>query len=236
MSTQTMASISNAISALPAPYPRVSLIKHYKGTTLNLQGRIIAIDPNSAMIQATQRLTFPILDGMIHMRSKSFSGAITATIHPVDYAQGTFQLSELSYGEWRERKSERVQPKYPTYLAVNYGGVVYRSFLMDISTNGMGILVNRSIHRGSGLHTGAKILLDFQLEPAFEFKNIYGSIVYWQEVGQQLIKLGLTIFPDRDQEADLKTYIHRRHEEILAELKQDSICLREPCRVENLYF
>ncbi len=236
MSTQTITSIADVIGALPTPYPPVSLTKHYKGITLNQSGLIVAINPESATIQATQRRTFCSLDGMIHLRSGAFPGAIAATIHPVDYSQGTFQLSGMSYGEWRDRQAERVQPKGSTYVAMSYIHKTYRAFLEDISTDGMGVLANKTIDPTGKLQVGVKLLLNFQLAPELLFTHLKGMIVYRQKVGQQLIKFGLHLFPNAQQTSTFQRYIIQRYDEIMDELERDSIRIFEPRRVENLYF
>ena len=236
MSNQAMASIADVIGTLPIPYPPISLTKHYKGITLNQQGRIVAISPNSVTIQATQRRTFHCLDGMIHLRSGAFPGAISATIHPIDYTEGTFQLSDLSYGDWQDRRAERVQPKNPIYLTMKFSHKTFRAFMEDICTVGMGILVNSNIDIEGRLRVGGKLLLDFELTPEFPFTRLTGMVVYRQKVGQNLIKFGLHLFPNTAQKIALQNYIIQRHDEILDELEKDSIRMYEPRRVENLYF
>ncbi len=236
MSQQPMASLVDAINALPNPYPPVSLIKHYKGTTLNQQGSIVTINPDSATIKATQRLTFPFLDGLIHLCSRSFPGAISANIHPVDYSHGTFQLSDLSYGGWQERRAERVQPKCPTYISMSFRGRTYRAFLEDICTEGMGILASEAIDPAGRLIVGVQLLLEFQLVPETIFKNLKGRIVYQQNVEQQMIKFGLALLPDVDQKIALRDYVLLRQGEIQDELQEEYIRMREACRVEKLYF
>lgn len=236
MSYQTMTSTADAINALPKPYPPVSLTKHYKGVTLSQQGRIVAINPVSATIQATQHRTFHILSGMIHLRSGAFPGAISATIHPVDYTHATFHLSDLSYGDWRDRKAERVQPKCPTYIAMYFHRKTYRAFLEDICSEGMGILANKNSDPDGRLRPGVKLLLEFQLASEQLFFHLKGTIVYRKNVGQKLIKYGLRLLPNTYQKNALQGYITQRYDEILSEMEQDYFRMRQPCRVENQYF
>ena len=236
MSYQMINSVADAISALPNPYPPVSLTKHYKGTTLNQQGRIVEINPVSATIQATQRMTFHILMGMIHLRSEAFPGAISATIRPVDYTNGTFHLSDLSYGGWCDRKAERVQPKYPTFINMYYYRKTYRAYLEDICNEGMGILVNKTIDPDGRLRPGAKLLLEFRLTPEHLFINLKGRILYRKNIDQRLIKYGLCLIPNTNQKNTLQAYITQRYDEILNELEQDSFRMRDPFRVENQCF
>jgi hypothetical protein len=236
MSYQTITSVADCISAMPNPYPPISLNKHYKGTTLNQQGSIIDINPVSATIQATQRLTFHLLVGMIHLRSGVFPGAISATIHPVDYTHGTFHLSDLSYGGWCDRKAERVQPKYPTYINMYFYRKTYRAFLEDISNEGMGILVNKTIDPDGRLRPGVKLLLEFQLTAEHLFINLKGKILYRKNVDQQLIKYGLHLLPNTTQKTTLQAYITQRYDEIQNELEQEYNRIRNPFCVENQCF
>jgi hypothetical protein len=229
-------SVADAISALPKPYPPVRLTKHYKGTTLNQLGRIVDINPVSATIQATRRMTFHILTGMIHLCSEAFPGAISATIRPVDYTNGTFHLSDLSYGGWRDRKAERVQPKRPTYINMYFYRKTYRAYLEDICCEGMGILVNKTIDPDGRLRPGIKLLLEFQLAPEHLFYNLKGTILYRKSVGQQLIKYGLHLLPNTDQKTTIQAYVTQRYDEILNELEQDYIRTREPFRLDNHSF
>lgn len=236
MSYQTMTTLADAISALHSPYPQVSLTKYYKGITLNQQGRIVDINPDSATIQATQCLTFHILLGTIHLRCEAFPGAISATIHPVDFTNGTFHLSDLSYADWRDRKDERVQPKCPIYFNMYFCRKTYRAFLEDICSVGMGIMVNKTIDPDGRLRPGVKLLLEFQLAPEHLSFNLKGAIVYRKNVGQQLIKYGLHLLPNTDQKTTLQAYITQRYDEILNELEQDYIRMSDPWRVENQCF
>jgi PilZ domain len=236
MSTQPMVSIADAISAIPSPYPPISLIKHYKGTTLNQVGRIVDINPVSATIQASQRVTFHVLLGLIHLRSRAFPGAISATIRPIDYGDGTFYLSDLTYGNWRDRKTERVQPKCPIYIDISYYRKSYRACMEDISNEGMGILVNKDIDPANRLKPGVKLSLEFRITPEHLISNLRGIIVYRKNEGQYLVKFGLQILPKADQKKYIQSYIFQRSDEIRKELEQDYIRICDPCRVENQYF
>jgi hypothetical protein len=236
MSYQMMTSVADVISALPKPYPTVCLTKHYKGTTLNQLGRIVDIDPVSATIQATRCQTFHILLGIIHLRSGVFKGAISAIIHPVDFTHGTFHLSDLSYGDWRDRKTERVQPKCPTYVNMYFYRKTYHAYLEDISNEGLGILVNKNIYPDDKLRPGVKLLLELRLVPEHLYINLKGTIVYRKDVGPQLIKYGLQLLPNIEQKNTLQAYISRRYDEIQDELEQDYIRMNQPYHAKNQYF
>lgn len=236
MTTPTITSIADVIGALSNPYPPIHLNKHYKGITLNQRGQIVSINPDSVTVKETQRWPLPSLEGKIYIRSEVFTGAISATIQPVDYALGIYQLSDLTYGDWHERQAERVQPRCPTYITIYFSHNTYRAFLDDISAAGMGILMDKTIDPNGSLKVGAKLSLDLELGSKRLFFHLKGKIVHRQIVGHQLIKFGLQLFPTLDQKKALNHYSIQRRHEILEEMELDLFSMHEPRRVENLYF
>jgi hypothetical protein len=236
MSTPTKTSVAEVIDALSYPYPPINLNKHYKGVILNQPGRIMSIEPDSATVKVTEHWPPPSLKGKIYLRSEVFTGAIAATIRPVDFGSGIFHLSDLCYGDWCERQVERVQPKRPTYITLHVKRKSYRAFLEDISTKGMGILADNNIDPDGRLKVGEKLSLDFELESERLIFHLYGEIVHRQAIGSQLIKLGLHLFPSASQKTALQRYTSQRQHEILAEMEQDIFSINERYRVENLYF
>jgi hypothetical protein len=231
-----MASVAQAIGAFQAPHINASLTQHYKGITLNQPVRIVAIDSTSATVQTTQRHIFPTMDGRYHLRCGAVSGAITGQLHPVDFSQGTFVLSELSYAAWRDRHNERVQPKTPTYVALHLRQESYRAYIEDISIDGMGILASKDFDPRNKLRVGAKVSLDFHLQPDMLFTHVKGVLVYRHGVGRRLLKLGLHLFLDEYLKSILQGYIVRRYDEILDELEQETARLHEPRHTEDLFF
>jgi hypothetical protein len=214
----------------------ISLTKHYKGITLNLPVRILQAGPDSAVIRASQHRALASLNGVVHLHCEEFSGAIAGHIHPVDVAQGAFLLSDLAHVGWRDRREERVQPKTPTYVTFTIKRQAYRAYVEDISLHGMGLLVKNDVDTGANLRTGAKIHLELHLTAELRLTHLKGVLVYRQEVGRQLVKLGLRLFASESQKTSLQRYIVQRHDEIIAELEQESMRMREPRRSEDLYF
>jgi hypothetical protein len=112
----------------------------------------------------------------------------------------------------------------------------YRAFVEDISSEGIGILANKTIDLEGRLQPGVRLLLEFQLAPEHLFFYLKGTIMYRRNVGQQLVKLGLRLLPNYHQKIALQTYISQRYAEILRELEQDHYRMWEPFRVENQCF
>ena len=86
------------------------------------------------------------------------------------------------------------------------------------------------------LRVGIKVSLNFFLGKDCQFTHMKGMLVYRQKVGQQLIKFGLHLYPDKVQKFVLQKFIIERRDEILDELDQVAIQTREPRRIENLFF
>jgi hypothetical protein len=228
--------ITAAFGVLPQKNQSLSLTKHYKGITINEDVRVVDIKPDCATIQATQREIFPCLVGEIHLHSQGFPQSIAGQIHPVDYAQGTFLLSDLAYMDWKDRSFDRVQPKGSVYLNIHHNRETFRAFLEDISIDGMGILGNRVMDPSNQLRVGVKVKLEFQLDEEYNYANLAAMVVYRQKVGLQLVKFGLHLYPNAFQKRTLQRYISLRKDEILKEVHQTYIRSREPQRIENLFF
>lgn len=232
----TTEAITAAFGALPQKDPSISLTKHYKGITLSEDVRVLDIQPDCATIRASRREIFPCLVGKIHLHSQVFPQSIAGRIYPVDYAQGTFLLSDLAYADWKDRSFERVHPKDSVYVNLYHNKETYRAFLEDISVDGLGVLGNNAMDPSSRLRSGVKVKLALKLREEDPLENLAGMLVYVQKICQELVKYGLHIYPNAHQKRALQRYITRRKGEILEEVNQKYIRSREPQRVENLYF
>lgn len=239
MTLEPIASLAQTLARQAEPPPSLSLTKHYKGITLDQPVRLVSVEANGATIQATQRRTFPCLEGIIHLRSRAFAGAIAARIQPLDYAAGTFWLSDLAFAPWQDRQSERVQPKTPLYVLIRCRHFTCRAFLDDLSPDGMGVLLSQNLDPDGSLRVGVHVRLAFRLAVGLvehSFDPLKGMIVYRQKVGRQLIKFGLRLYPSAPQRQALQQYVVQRYDEILDELEQEFNRLSQRPRIENLYF
>jgi hypothetical protein len=232
----TTEAITAAFDALPQEDPSLNLTKHYKGITLSEDVRIVDIQPDCATIRASRREIFPCLEGEIHLHSQEFPKSFSGRIHPIDYARGTFLLSDLAYADWKGRNFERVHPKDCIYVNLHHVRGTYRAFLEDISIKGMGILGKIAIDPTNQLEAGLAVMMEFQLTKEDLLDNLAGILVYRQKICPELVKYGLHILPNTHQKRTLKGYISQRRKDILEEINQTYIRSCEPHRIENLYF
>jgi hypothetical protein len=216
--------------------PSISLTKHHKGITLSDDIQVVDIQPDCATIQASRREIFPCLKGEVHLHSQKFSGSFSGRIHPIDFSQGTFLLSDLAYEDWKERSFERVQPKESIYVNLHHDKGSFRVFLRDISVNGMGILGYKTIDPSNQLGVGEKVMLGFQLSGGEPLLVLAGKLVYRRKISWEMVQFGIMLFPNADQQDTLEQFISDRRNDILDEIDQTYIRSFEPYRVENLYF
>jgi hypothetical protein len=232
----TTEAITAAFGNLFQRDPSINLTKYYKGITLSEDIQVVEIKPDCATIRASRREIFPCLEGKIHLHSQKFPQSFSGRIHPIDYGQGTFLLTDLAYTDWMDRSIERVRPKDPTYVNLHHNCGTFRAFLKDISIDGMGILGDKAIDPSNQLGVGEKVMLDFQLSEGEPIGNLVGKLVYRQKTCSELVKFGFMLYPDAHQKHTLQQYISRRKDDILEEIYQAYIRSCEPHRVENLYF
>jgi len=217
------------------PGRSMTLTKQFKGLELSQPVRLLEARPECAVLQATDTSLVPLLEGSVILRSQAFSTSIVGQVKNMNYVDGIFQLADFSIQDWKQRQSERVQPRDPTYITLHWRQKEARLCLEDISTIGMGVFVGSDIHRKIQVQPALIVHLDFTL-PDFPFDNLEGRILYHYRVGQGVEKLGLRLFPNSKQRHCLEEYISRRRKEILEEVSQIHLRRREPYGIEYQYF
>lgn len=233
----TTEAITVTIGDPPQKDPSISLTKHYKGITLSDDNiRILDIQRGCATIRASRREIFPCLEGEIHLHSQIFAKSLSGRIRPIDFGQGTFLLSDLSYANWRARGFDRVHPKNSIYVNLHHNDSTFRASLKDISIDGMGILGYKTIDPQRQLSVGVNVALDFRLPEVEPLASLAGTLVYRRKISSELIKFGLLLYPNAHQKQTLGQYISQRKDDILDEIYQTYIRSFQPYRVENQYF
>ena len=232
----TTEAIIAAFGDLPQKDPPISLTKHYKGITLSDAIQIVELQADRATIRASRREIFPCLKGEVHLHSQGFPKSFSGRIHPIDYSQGTFLLTDLAYEDWKERSSERVQPKESVYVNLHHDKGTFRAFLKDISIDGMGILGYKAIDPFNQLGVGEKVMLGFLLADGEPLFILSGRLVYRRKISWELVKFGMLLHPNADQKDTLAQFISQRKDDILDEIYQTYIRSCEPYRIENQYF
>ena len=213
----------------------MTLTKQFRGLELSQPVRLLEARPERATLQATNPTLVPLLEGSVTLHSQAFSTSIVGRVKNMNYTDGIFHLADFSVQDWKQRQSERVQPKEPTYITLRCRQKEARLCLEDISTIGMGVFAGSDIHRSFRVQPGLMVHLDFQVF-LYLFENLEGRILYFHRVGQSVEKLGLRLYPSSKQRRSLEQYIAFRRQEILDEVSQIYSQRLEPHGIEYQYF
>jgi hypothetical protein len=213
----------------------MTLTKQFKGLELSQPVRLLEARPEYAVLQASDKTLVPLLEGPVFLRSQAFSTSIVGRVKNINYVDGVFHLADFSIQDWKERQSERVQPKEPMYITLRWRSKEARLCLEDISATGMGVFAGSEVGRTIHIQPGLGVRLDFTLID-FPFENLEGRILYRQRVGQYVDKLGLRLFPNGKQRRFLEQYVSQRRLEILDEIGEIYLRSREPHGIESQYF
>lgn len=214
------------------------MTKAYQGIILRQEVKLIEANNHRAVFQASKRDICPALEGCVHLHCQGLTRPIKARVKDISLSTGMFALSDFSYMEsdWQERLYERVRPKFPTYLSLRYMGMDLRASLLDISINGMGVLVGNSYEPKLDFLPNSGICANFQVSPEFRRLKVGGAIHYSKEVSRTIVRLGIRLYPIHEQARLLGKYIAKRKQEIIEELEQNYISAGTQSRVEYQYF
>ena len=241
MSSSYMPVVGDALSAieyLGQQNAALELTKSFQEIVLKQDVNILEVNSDHATFRATNIEIFAALEGDVTLHNQFFPKPVTAHLKDLSFNEGMLVLSGFEYCdvEWKERQYERVRPKNPSYVTLQWKRKEFRAPIENISANGMGILAYKLFEMGMKLQPGSNIHLDFQLPPNYKYTGLKGSIVYLQNIGRYSTKLGIQLFPKASEAHSLEKYVAQRKQEILGELDQLFLELSRPRGVECLYF
>jgi hypothetical protein len=235
MSAQNVIAILRSIAQEDST---LQITKPFRGMLLSQDARILAITPNSVVLQAADvRMGFTS-GTSIYLNSKLLPMPVMAQLSGVSVLNNTFIVSDFIYKEegWKERVHERVHPKEPTYAILNWSKKSFRTSLEDISCQGIGLLAYKVLEKGFNIQSNSEILLDFQLSPNYRLSALRGRIIYHRALGKSFSRIGVQIHPNLGQSHLLKQYIVSQKVEIGSELDQIfNQAIREPDVVDQFF-
>ncbi len=217
---------------------RLELTSSYQGMMLRQEIKPVAIDHQRAVFLALDPCTCGSLEGCVHLHSTCLSKPVRARIKDLSPRSGMFSLTEFSYveGGWQERLHERVQTKKPAYVTMRYKEDRFRASLLDISLNGMGLLVGISGDPEINFKSNCSVCIDFEAAPGFKWEKLGGAIHYQQKKSRLIVRLGIRLYPKLEQARQLEKYINIRKAEIKQDLDEASFNSRISTGVEYQYF
>lgn len=217
---------------------RLELTSSYQGMVLRQEVKPVAIDQQRAVFLALDPCTCAALEGCVHLHSSCFNKPVRARIKDLSPRSGMFSLTDFSYieGGWQERIHERVQTRKPTYVTMRFKENKFRASLLDLSLNGMGLLVGISSDPEIYFQPNCSVCVDFEASPGFKWEKLGGAIHYQQKASRLIVRLGIRLYPKLEQARQLEKYVKIRMREIKHELDEASFNSRISTGVEYQYF
>ncbi len=216
----------------------IMMTKAYRGLILSQEVIPDYVDRSHVVFQAMNREICTILEGCVHLHNPLFSKPVKAQVKDLSISKAMFALSDFSYleGDWKERIPERVQPNAPTYVTLQCQSVEYRASMLDLSVNGMGLLVGNSEDCEMEFEPNSCVRTDFETAPGFRWAKLGGAIHYQLKVARSIVRLGIRLYPKIEQARQLEKYVAKRKAEIMEELDQAYLNASIPLGVECQYF
>jgi hypothetical protein len=214
------------------------MTKSHQGIILRQEVKLVEVSKHRAVFQASKRDICPALEGCVHLHCQGLAKPVKARIKDLSLSTAMFALSDFSFMEndWQERQYERVRPRNPTYISLRYMSMDLRASMLDISINGMGVLIGNSYEPQLDFLPNSGVCANFQISPELRRIKLGGAIHYSYEVTRSIMRLGIRLYPKAEQARQLGRYISRRKQEIIEELEQTSISAVTKSRVEYQYF
>ncbi|UCF29558.1 MAG: hypothetical protein JSW42_07795 [Chloroflexota bacterium] len=210
----------------------------FRGMIFSQEIKPVAVDNYRAVFQAYDLDICAALEGCVHLHSSVLPKPVKAKVRDLSIRQGMFSLTDFDYndGDWKDRLHDRVQPKEPTYVSLNYRQMNIRASMLDISIRGMGVLVCSSEEQGLDFQPNSCVCTDFETSPNFRWAKLGGAVHYQQKLSSSLARLGIRLYPKIEQARQLEKYISLRKAEIMEELNQAYVSATVHSGVEFQYF
>ena len=209
----------------------------YKGINLSQEIKIVQIQEDQVICRVPDRRVLGCLQSRIILYSQWIDQTISANIADLNTGADRIVLNELRFtgNTWKQRCSERIQPKKAIYVDVHFQGGKVRADLDNLSMTGLKLVAYKLIEKGIALQHGNNVRISLALPDDQDKMDLRGIVLYDIRQGQ-LVKLGVKIYPTGWQFASLRAYITRRKTEIMDALREESYGSREYATPSPLYY
>ena len=146
------------------------------------------------------------------------------------------RLSGLTWtgSPWRERELERVRPAQPVAARLNLNPVLDGT-VQDVSPRGLGLLVSCLDRRRPLEWVGQSAHVQLRL-PGMPLMRLRGEVMSVHAYSAHLMRVGLRLYPGREQERRLGAFVEGRRRAILHELSSVHPLFQPPGESYRLFF
>ena len=218
----------------------LELTNDYKGVTITQEARIISFGDDFVELQTPYYQFMCIaLQGHTHIRSPGLPCLVSANLKNLEVTSGKIQLHDFAClsRSAEVRLNTRVSPQEPTRALLHLRNADLSASVVDLSAQGIGIWAYKIQEKGIKLAINTPINLDYYLPRQSKKFTLKGKVAYLKPVKSSLmVRLGVCIQPNTEQETKLQEYIRQRHQDIFRELEQAFNRSVEPFRLANIFF
>jgi hypothetical protein len=137
---------------------------------------------------------------------------------------------------WIDRKHDRVQPKSPTFVTLTQGKKNLVANLIDISRIGACVFIDRSSAGEPDELFESDILVTLKIPPKNHILKLKAETAHLQAISGELLRMGLRIFPEKEDKKILNQYLMDRKKEILDEVFLNFKNMLTFRQTKDLYF
>lgn len=221
--------IISDLSLLKENNQAVDLMNTYKGVPFISRCRIVAIEAEHVTVQTKDfSLVCVLKEGRTRLLGSEFFEPASASVEAVDLLAGTTVLENFSYlgAKLGERMLVRVEPVEPSQATVDIGADITQGRMVDISLNGMGVVVPHSEYTAR-LKPGVAVRVKTALPGGpIEMAGVVLSAIKRPED----IRLSVRFSPEHDHKPVIFRYLIDRRTQIEADLRQEFYRLRSEAR------
>jgi PilZ domain. len=218
----------------------LELTNVYKGVTVTQEARITSFGEDFVELQPSYYLFMCIaLQGRTYLRSPGLPCLVSASLKDIEVTSGKVRLRNFSClsRSVEVRTTNRVTPKESIRTLLHLKNADFSASVADFSENGIGIFAYKIREKGIKLEANSPINLDYYLPRQSKKFTMKGKVAYLQPVKSSfMVRFGVYLRPNLEQETKLQDYIRQRHLDILRELEQAFNRTFEPLRTANLFF
>jgi hypothetical protein len=217
---------------------KLTILIPYKSLHLTREVRTIKIGKDYIILQVPDQLFCPNIHDRVFIVTSNATQGVKAKVQEINYQKGIITLSDFSFLEtpWYERKSERVEPKKPTTVAISMMNQRFRGRLENLSLHGLGVLLNTKNIQQVPNKIGEAVNVEIELGNAIPLLRVKANLIAVYPLGRYLTHLSLVMHPQNTQKTIILKYIISRKHDIMSEFEHVSIRAMEPICSMDLYF
>jgi len=218
----------------------LELTNVYSGVTITQEPGIISFGEDYVELQTPYFEFMCIaLQGHTHLRSSGLPCQVSANLKNLDTTSGRIRLKDFSClsRSSETRVASRVTPQEPVRALLHLKNKDFSASIADFSAKGIGIWAYKIREKGIYLEQNYPINLDYYLPRQPKKFTMKGKVAYLKpDKSSLMVRLGVCIKPNSEQETKLQDYIRQRHQDIIRELEQAFNRSFEPQRIANIFF